>query len=332
MTPVDAIYQKYISVFYELDAGGAWIDLAAVRYALRAALRELAAAQPAVDITQKHRDLAATVLEIESVLATHAGDAYADFVDRHIELPTVIARVIEGHKAALSAKLTPDRCQLERINEWLFEHAPDLADNPLNNTADASIAAMDRLRGQVVLLQKLADWLDTRYVNDSDGNEVDTAIKLLEFQAAEVDALRQQLAQMDADNARLTEELRTVRSWSVAPTGNGKSHPAIFPSAQSADETPAWNDAMLTGLDAATLDYWHGIAAGRWTWRKLPKSTRLAMVRHVLSFGPEERAMSMSEFDAIKPHWMPGAGSHPITFSVPWSTLSDMRVEIEVTP
>lgn len=87
---------------------------------------------------------------------------------------------------------------------------------------------------------------------------------------------------------------------------------------------------MLTGLDDATADYWHGIAAGRWTWRKLPKSTRLAMVRHVLSFGPEARAMSMSEFDAIKPHWMPGAGSHPITFSVPWATLSDLRVEIEV--
>lgn len=34
----------------------------------------------------------------------------------------------------------------------------------------------------------------------------------------EIDRLRQQLLQLDADNARLTAELRTVRSWSIAPS------------------------------------------------------------------------------------------------------------------
>ena len=39
MSDVDRIYQKYMAVFYEVD--GTWIGLDAVRYALRAALREL---------------------------------------------------------------------------------------------------------------------------------------------------------------------------------------------------------------------------------------------------------------------------------------------------
>ncbi|MCB0150659.1 MAG: hypothetical protein KDE01_23790, partial [Caldilineaceae bacterium] len=92
-----------------------------------------------------------------------------------------------------------------------------------------------------------------------------------------------------------------------------------------------WDDpASLTTLPADILDYWDGIAAGRWTWRRLPKPVRLAMVRHVLSFGPEDGAMTMAEFDAVRPEWMTAAASLPTTFGCSWSELNDLRTEIEV--
>ena len=103
MNTVENIYQKYISVFYEIDAVGTWIDLAAVRYALRAALRELAAAQPAVDIIEEHRHLDGIVLRIERVLEAHDSDVFADLVAGNIELPTAIDAVIDSYKSALAA-------------------------------------------------------------------------------------------------------------------------------------------------------------------------------------------------------------------------------------
>lgn len=218
---------------------------------------------------------------------------------------------------------TPDRMieQIYRINDWLQNDA-DGADlrhfDADGDTASAVIAYADRLRDTAERLRtELAAAIDKR-------NVAEAAYVGMEAEVAE---LHQHLAQLDADNARLIKELAILRSFSVTtPTGsNGKSD-VVNPQST----TPWDDDTMLTGLDAATLDYWHGINAGRWTWRKLPKSVRLAMVRHVLSFTETDAAMSMSQFDAFKPHWMPGAGTHPITFGVTWSTLADLRTEIEV--
>lgn len=236
--------------------------------------------------------------------------------------------------------------QLMRINDWLAEHAPDEYHQP-GDTADAIIAVADRLRGQVAKLRtELAAAIDER--NHLDGelrasqNMMNSAHDEAKANAKDAHELRQQLAQLDADNAALIQrntalaaDLATARSYFLNRPTNG--HDITDPlsvSAQSAVETrPAtqWDDAaMLSGLDAATLDYWHGINAGRWTWRKLPKTVRLAMVRHVLSFTETDAPMSMSQFDAFKPHWMPGAGTHPVTFGVTWATLADLRTEIEV--
>ena len=55
------------------------------------------------------------------------------------------------------------------------------------------------------------------------------------------------------------------------------------------------------------------------------------MVRHILSFGPESGAMKMTDFDAIKPDWMPGSGSHTKTLNLSWSQLNDWKVELEAT-
>lgn len=101
MSEVDRIYQKYIGVFYEVDGGGTWIDLSAVRYALRAALREMAETQrptpPSIDQRQYER---------------------------------------------LTA-------QIAMLNDWLAEYAADLYIDPATDTAEAMVAAADRLRGAV---------------------------------------------------------------------------------------------------------------------------------------------------------------------------------------
>jgi hypothetical protein len=302
MSDLDRIYQKYISIFYEVDGGGTWIDLSAVRYALRAALREMA--QPAPN---------------------------------------------------------PDRQggAIKRLNDWLAEHAPDEYHQP-GDTADAMIMAADRLRGMVVRLSlELAAAIDERDHAEQTIMDVETWLALqspkhwkelrdaratltqavaqafsdvITSQAAELDALRSQLAQMDADNARLTQELTTVRSWSLAPTGNGKSAPAL--DCGTAIQNPPVvlsPSAQIAACDLSenASDYQDGLDAGRWTWRHLPKSIRLELVRHTISRLPTR---TQADFDAQRPEWMPTATTHVHTFGVSWSHLTNLAKEIEVAP
>lgn len=136
--------------------------------------------------------------------------------------------------------------------------------------------------------------------------------------------LLSQLAQPDADNARLTQELRTVRSWVTTPSnGNGKSAPAALTDATE----PAPELLRQVVLSPAANDYWIGLDANRWSWRGVPRTIRLELVRHVISTTPNH---SQSEFDAARPSWMATASSHVQTFGVPWSQLSDLTREIEV--
>lgn len=93
-----------------------------------------------------------------------------------------------------------------------------------------------------------------------------------------------------------------------------------------------WDDPeMLKLLDDEATDWWIGCAAGRHAWRTVPKPVQLRMIRHILSFGPETGDMTMREFDAIKPDWMPSSSSHTQTLKLSWQQLNDFRVELEAT-
>ena len=112
----------------------------------------------------------------------------------------------------------------------------------------------------------------------------------------------------------------------VAPNGDA---PSPISNQQSTINNSMWTDPnMLNALDDEAKDWWIGCAAGRHQWRSVPKPIQLQLVRHVLSFGPETGSMKMTDFDAIKPDWMPGSGSHTKTLGLSWQQMNDWAVEL----
>lgn len=291
MTPVDAIYQKYISVFYEIDAGGAWIDLAAVRYALRAALRELAAAQPAVDIIEEHRHLDGIVRRIERVLEAHDSAVYADLVAGNIELPTAIDAVIDSYKAALAAVAADTQRsnarleQLNRINAWIISYAGDAYDLSCDDgdTADAIIAVADTLRGECERRKIAVGQLQSQNVRVTQEFQAtqttinqlrhDLATTIAERDAAysrlakladcmihdgehgdgdEVDLAISLMTRQAAEIKRLNADLAILRSYAIAtPHGNGKSSVAAAAAIQAADQPEQYPPAIVAAVEAA---------------------------------------------------------------------------------
>ena len=151
---------------------------------------------------------------------------------------------------------------------------------------------------------------------------------------AEVAELRQQIAQMDADNAALirrnkdlADELKQARldRQETAFHANGNGAVATI----APPDIPFWQQPQaLELLDGEATDWWIGVAAGRHAWRTVPKPVQLRMVRHVLSFGPETGSMKMADFDAVKPDWMPSANSHTKTLGLSWQQLNDWSIEL----
>lgn len=133
----------------------------------------------------------------------------------------------------------------------------------------------------------------------------------------EVEQLRQQLAQLDADNADLTRKLTTANAVYPMPdltlvhtNGNGVA-PAVTPTT-----TPA-------NLELA--DYWESLDAGRRTFRSLDKHVRLDLVQTALASFAE--LPTQAAFNFAKPEWMPTATSICQSFGCTWQDLPTLTPE-----
>lgn len=127
---------------------------------------------------------------------------------------------------------------------------------------------------------------------------------------------------------RLTAELRTLRSYAIAPKTDPpaadlpqQQPPAIAAalsaqSAQSADPIPDADDDDLR-------DWIIGLDAKRHTWRTIPKPVRWRLITATLrSIWKDGRLPSMADFDAAKPEWMPIATSVALSYGDgKWTTL-----------
>lgn len=161
----------------------------------------------------------------------------------------------------------------------------------------------------------------------------------------EIAALKAQLTELDTDNAAMIRHNRELVAALDIATGvapatakpaaiHNTDHPngtAVTMAPPAAIHPNTLNDFAPANLTPENHDWWLGLTAGRHTWRNLPKRNRLDLVRYVLSFGPPDAALKMIEFDAIRPEWMPTAGTHTKTFNMTWEQLNDFTVELEAT-
>lgn len=80
-------------------------------------------------------------------------------------------------------------------------------------------------------------------------------------------------------------------------------------------------------LSAAAIQPRLRLDAGQMTWRKVAKAVRLELVQKVLAQPTESgKAMTMAEFDRIRPAWMPKSMGLPTTFGCAWSELPGLRL------
>ena len=140
-------------------------------------------------------------------------------------------------------------------------------------------------------------------------------------------ALISRNAELAAEIARLEEVHEASNQVHVARNAELAAEIARLNHAAAVDiepSLPCEQPEALAGLPEHERDYWYGAAAGRWRWRDLPRTTQVALVRHVLSFGAKPGSVTQAEFNAMRPHWMPTADSHAKTLGRTWSQLNDV--------
>jgi len=155
----------------------------------------------------------------------------------------------------------------------------------------------------------------TTQLNDTN-EDATSARRELTTLIAERDALRQQLAQLDADNADLTKKLAAFNGAASMPT------PAAHVNGNGATPEPFdWKHPISTEL----ADYWESLDAGRRSFRQLDKRIRLDLVQTALaSF---EQLPTQAAFNAAKPEWMPSATSICTAFACKWEDLPALKWE-----
>jgi hypothetical protein len=173
--------------------------------------------------------------------------------------------------------------------------------------------------GEQRQIEQSAKIADLRYALIDANEDATSARRELTTLLAERDALRQQLAQLDADNADLTKKLAQFNGAAAVSVA-----PAIHTNGNSNGTAPApfnWKQPISTEL----ADYWESLDAGRRTFRQLDKRIRLDLVQTALaSF---EQMPTQAAFNAAKPEWMPTATSICTAFACKWEDMPSLKWE-----
>lgn len=235
--------------------------------------------------------------------------------------------------------------QISRLNEWLAECSPAY----YRATMDTATAILEVIRDLQAVIAELKDLPDSE--------DLESARRELTKLIAERDGLRQQLAQMDADNAGLTKRCtgleavvsdviqhhdalqqeidRLTRENTIAvDTVNSLLAPATATNGNSASPAAAAPLPAATWwstLDDETNDWRLSLEAGRRTFRQLNKRTRLALAQAVARHVGNGAMPTQPQFDAAKPNWMPGGGGLAVSFGATWSELLKLT-PFEVEP
>lgn len=180
----------------------------------------------------------------------------------------------------------------------------------IQETAEANAALVNDMSAIIANLQAQA----------TDAEDLTSCRGELEKLIAERDNLRQQLAQLDADNADLTKKLAAFNGITAVSAA-----PVIHPngSGNGYGTAPAPFDWKHPSTELA--DYWESLDKNRRTFRQLDKHIRLDLVQTTLaSF---EHLPTQAAFNAAKPEWMPTATTLCTAFNCKWEDLPTLKWE-----
>lgn len=317
------IYRKYLDALDAVSGRGVWLDTGAVRLAFRLALDEAhahglaqARAQGA-GLAQAYSQELARLGEYLVAQHGHDADAVLDAAPAQ-----VVDRVL-GVLVNLAATASRVDSGAE-IDHWLaanFDAAVPVGTTPVaralaalsfyHDLATAQQAALTTQRKSMEIMDKKLLGLEERLT----ARDIDLANErqLAALACAEVEILKAAQAAVPVPAALAT------------PNGNGKTTPWLA--------TPNAKATMPPGLSPVAEDYWQGCERGVHPFRKLPLEIRLEIAQVVLRSlaGDGNGNVTMTEYDALKPAWMPTASGLPKTFGCTWldlPTLTPDRIKV----
>ena len=301
---LNPLYLKYVDALDHVSGRGTWLDPGAVRLALRLALDEAHAAGQERARATNHvtaRDYAVEFSRLAEYLITQGHDSDAVFD----AAPAQIVDRCIGHMTNLAA--TASRVDTgQQLAQWLAEHLEVAVDG--GTPAAQAIAALAYYQDQFAQQKATAE----RHFGSLLEREIEIA------------NLRQTVgllqAQLQQPAVLAPVALASPNKHDAHGNGNGQ---ATAPFASKA--------AVPEGLSPVAEEYWEGCMRGAHLFRSLPIAVRLEFVQAVLRQAPAGEAMKMSEYDAIKPAWMPVASSVVKTYSCSWldlPTLTPERIKV----
>lgn len=250
--------------------------------------------------------------------------------------------------------------QIERLNEWMAEYAPAEYVSP-----DDTGTCVLRLLGELRKVRAEALWnrreldavADERDASDLRCAELEVEIADLKKQltglvankAAQEQCIRNYQGDVASLRAQLAAAVPTVSGNGAGllrdfdgvvvnpPTVAATGYPLPILTAEEAAQqagvaAPSWHDKvrMAFAADTQMLEWYDSIHAGRNTFRQLPKPVRWQLIAFVISSlrNPESGEWpALSEFDKLRPGWMPTGAAIVVTFgNGKWQSIIDKVV------